>query len=142
MTLTTAKARQLRYLLAEAGIPPETMKKLEPWLPGRGKPGRRAHADQLDSIEMFVRVAMREHNMSRHAALHWQYDNIFEQVKKLDPKGRSEIVALLGRDADAAVARVSRKLRQGGFEKRPLESLVPQELLELGVDPSRFTTFS
>jgi hypothetical protein len=136
--LTTAQAKQLRRLARKAGIPPEV---IEPWLPERGKPGRRAHDDQLASLELFARIAMRDRNMSRHRALLWHYDSIFEKLRKLDHNGKSAIIARFGRDADAAVARVSRKLRQGGFEKRPTEDLVPREWLELGIDPKKFTTF-
>src|SRR5262249_792082 len=137
-TLTTAEARQLRHLAKKAGIPSQL---LEPWLSPPSKPGRRAQDDQLDGLELFVRVAMRERNMSRHRALHWLYDNIFERLGNLDPNGRSAIVARFGRDADAAVGRVRRKLRQGGYEKRSMESLVPPEWLELRIDPKKFTTF-
>jgi hypothetical protein len=134
-TPTTAEAKRFRHMAKKFGIPPEV---IEPWLPSPGKRGRRTHEDQLASIELFMRIAMRDHNMSRHRALRWQYDSIFEKLKKLDPNGRSTIVARFGRNADAAVARVSRKLRRGGYEKLPLESLMPRKWSELGVDPSRF----
>jgi hypothetical protein len=135
---TAADTRRFLHLAKKHGVPTEV---ILPWLPERGKPGRRAHDDQLTSIELFVRVAMRDRNMSRHRALHWLYDNIFKGLGRLDHNDRSSaIIARFGRDADAAVARVSKKLRKGGFEKRPMESLVPREWLELGVDPSRFTT--
>ena len=76
--------------------------------------------------------------MSRNAALHWAFDSTYKKLKKLGAD--SAFVARFGPNADAVVARLSRKLREGGFDKRDIKTLVPREWLEAGIDPEKFTT--
>ena len=139
MPLTFAEAKQFRRLIKKAG--------LEHWLPllppdllprKRGRRERDSDNAMLAGLEIFVRTAMREHGMSRNAALHWAFDSTYRRLKKLGAD--SAFVALFGPNANAVVARLSRKLRKGGFHKRDIKTLVPREWLEAGVDPEKFTT--
>jgi hypothetical protein len=106
------------------------------------KRGRRERAHDtpamLDGIELLVRTAMRERGISRNAALHWWFEGIYKKLKKLGAD--SIFVANFGPNANAVIARLSRKLRKGGFHKRDIKTLVPREWLEAGVDPEKFTT--
>jgi hypothetical protein len=138
--LTVAEAKQFRRLIRKTGR--------GHWLPLLWpdllphKRGRREYAADTDamlaSLEMFVRTAMRERGMSRNAALHWAFDYAYKKLEKLGSD--SALAAHFGPNADAVVARLSRKLRDGGFHKRDIKTLVPQEWLEAGIDPERFTT--
>jgi hypothetical protein len=62
----------------------------------------------------------------------------YKKLKKLGAD--SVLVALFGPNANAVVARLSRKLRKGGFNKRDIKTLVPREWLEAGIDPEKFTS--
>jgi hypothetical protein len=101
------------------------------------KRGRRERASDTDAmlagIEMSVRIAMRERGMSRNKALHLAFDYACGKLKKLGAESH------FGPNADAIVARLSRKLREGGFDKRDIKTLVPREWLEAGIDPEKFT---
>jgi hypothetical protein len=136
MPLTVAEAKQFRRLIKKAG--------LEHWLPLLPpdllprKRGRRERASDTDAMlashEIFVRTAMREHGMSRNAALHWAFDYACRRLNKCG----SEFV--FGPNANAIVARLSRKLRKGNYHKKDIRELLPPELLEAGIDPEKFTT--
>jgi hypothetical protein len=138
--LTDDEARQFRRLIRKTGR--------GHWLPvlwpdllprKRGRHERDSDTDaMLANIEVFVRTAMREREMSRDAALHWAFDSTYENLKKLDAD--SVFVARFGPNANALVARLRRKLRKGGFDKRDIKALVPPEWLEAGIDPEKFTT--
>ena len=135
--LTAVEAKQLRHLIRKAGL-----EHLLPLLPPPRKRGRRPYAadtHQLAGLELFLRAAMRERGMKRNAALHWMFDGPYKKLTRRDPD--SALVAHLGPNVNAVVARISKKLRAGGFHKLPLSALIPPEWLECGVDPERFTTF-
>jgi hypothetical protein len=136
MPLTVAEAKQFRRLIRKTGrghLLPVFWPDLLP-----RKRGRRERAidtpAMLDGIELLVRTAMRERGMSRNMALHWAFDSTCKKLKKLG------VDSVFGPNANAIVARLSRKLRKGGFHKRDIKTLVPREWLEAGIDPERFTT--
>jgi hypothetical protein len=114
MSLTAAEARQLRYLLKKAGleVPPDLSPR---------KRGKRELADDpmLAGLELFLRIAKRDLGMSRKAALHRFFDGIYKRGK-------------FGASANAVVARIDRKLREHGFNKRDIKTLV----VPPGVDPT------
>jgi hypothetical protein len=140
MPLTVAEAKQFRRLIKKAGLE-HWLLLLPPDLLPR-KRGRRERASDTDAMlashEISVRTVMREHGMSRNAALHCVFDSTYKKLKKLGAD--SVFVALFGPNANAVVARLSRKLRKGGFHQRDIKTLVPREWLEAGIDPEKFTT--
>jgi hypothetical protein len=136
--LTDAEAKQFRHLLRKVGGE-HLLPLLWPELLPR-KRGRRESASDtpamLAQIELFVRTAMRERDISRDAALHWAFDSTYEKLKVLGAD--SAFVAHFGPNANALVARLRRKLKKGDFHKRDIKTLVPPEWL--GIDPEKFTT--
>jgi hypothetical protein len=100
------------------------------------KPGKPEHDDAplLASLELFLRSLERERGISRNAALHTLVDGIWHLDKAGGPLA-------LGYSADAVVARLRRKLRDGGFDKRDIRKLVPRKWLERGIDPEKFISF-
>jgi hypothetical protein len=135
MPLTVAEAKQFRRLIRKTGrghLLPVFWPDLLP-----RKRGRRERTSDTDAmlagIEMSVRIAMRERGMSRNAALHLAFDYACGKLKKLGAESH------FGPNAKAIVARLSRKLRKGGFDKRDIKTLVPREWLEAGIDPEKFT---
>jgi hypothetical protein len=134
MPLTVAEAKQFRRLIRKTGrghLLPVFWPDLLPRKRGRRERASDAPA-MLVGIELFVRTAMRERGMSRNAALHLAFDSIYKRY--------SDFAARFGPNANALVARLSRKLRKGGFHKRDIKTLVPREWLEAGIDPEKFTT--
>jgi hypothetical protein len=138
MPLTVAAAKQFRRLIRKTG----RGHLLPVFWPDRvpRKRGRRERDTpaMLDGIELLVRTAMRERGMSRNAALHWMFDSFYKTYKKFGSD--SHFATRFGPNVNAIVARLSRKLRKGGFHKRDIKTLVPREWLEAGVDPEKFTT--
>jgi hypothetical protein len=135
--LTAVEAKQLRHLIRKAGL-----EHLLPLLPPPRKRGRRpypADTHQLAGLELFLRTVMRERGMKRNAALRWMFDGLYRMIKRRDLD--HPLFAHFGPNANAAVARMSKKLRVGGLHKLPLGALMPPEWRECGVDPERFTTF-
>ena len=133
--LTAAQARRARYWFKMAGL--EHVLTSRPDLLPR-KRGRRAHAPdahQLDGIELFLRTAEQQ-GMKRHTALHWLVGHVYDRLHAAN--ATSAFIALYGKNPDAAVARLSSKLRKGGYRKKDIRELLPPELLEAGVDPARF----
>jgi hypothetical protein len=139
-TLTDAEAKQFRHLLRKVGDE-HLLPLLWPDLLPR-KRGRREYAADtpamLGQLELFLCTAMRERGMRRNTALHWTVDGTYKKLKKLGAD--SVLVGHLGRNADALVARLSRKLRKGNYHKKDIKELVPPEWLEAGIDPGKFTT--
>ena len=140
MPLTVAEAKQFRRLIRKTGrghLLPVFWPDL---LPRKRGPRERAGDTpaMLGGIELSVRIAMREHGMSRNAALHWAFDSTYKKLKKLGAD--SAFVARFGPNANALVARLSRKLRKGNYHKKDIRELLPPELLEAGIDPEKFTT--
>jgi hypothetical protein len=138
--LTIAEARQLRRLIRKAGFD-----HLLPLLPQPHKRGRHpyaADAYQLRGVELFLRTAMRERGMRRNTGLHWIYDPLYKKLLKRrdDDPASALLVAQLGPNTNAVVARISKKLREGGFHKLSISELLPPEWLKAGIDPERFTT--
>jgi hypothetical protein len=134
--LTDAESKQFRRMLKKLGCE-HLLPLLWPDLLPR-KRGRHEYAADtpaaLEQFELFLRAAMRERGMSRNAALHWAFDGVYEKLKKLGAD--DAFIARLGPNANALVARLSRKLRKGGFHKADIKTLVPREW---GVDPEKFT---
>jgi hypothetical protein len=139
--LTDAEAKQFRRLLKKVGDDYLLPLLWPDYLP-RKRGRRECAADTpaaLAQHELFLRTAMRERGMSRNAALHWAFDSTYKKLEKLGAD--SALIAHFGPNANALVARLSRKLREGGYHKRGIKTLMPQEWLEAGIDPAKFTAF-
>jgi hypothetical protein len=124
MALTAAQARQFRSLIKQDG----RLGHLLPLLPPDLQPRKRGRSElddtpMLENLELFVRAAKREWGMSREAALHWMFDYSYQE-------GGSVMVPRYGSNADAVVARLKRKLREGGFDKRDIKTLAPPEWID------------
>ncbi len=125
MPLTAAEAKQLRYLLKKAGL--EVPLDLSPRKRGRHE---RADDPMLAGLELFLRIAKRDcDGMSRKAALHRFFDGIYKRGK-------------FGSSANAVVARFDRKLRERGFNKRDIKTLVPpgidSSMIRIGFETTEF----
>jgi hypothetical protein len=125
----TQARKRARYWLKVLGI---DLKQhgLERLLTPR-KGGRSKHDDapMLASLELFLRTTKRERGLSRNAALHLLVDAVWL------------LGWLPGYTADAGVARLHKKLKDGGYDKKDSRTLVPPEWLERGIDPETFLTF-
>jgi len=131
---TAADKRLLRSLLKR--LAPDLLPLLPPDLLPH-KRGRATHDDAslLASLELFVRNTARVRGITRGAALRV----LVEGVWPLHEAGQP--TPFRGSSAEAAAARLSRKLREGGFDKRDARTLVPREWLKRGIDPEKFVTF-
>jgi hypothetical protein len=128
MPLTTAEARKFRSLFKKHGGLEQLLPLLPPDLLPHNR-GRSPHNDgfMLANLELFVRLAKSEWAMSRNAALHWVFDSSFQKEK-------SVMESHFGATPSAVVARLKRKLREGGFDKRDITTLAPPEWLERRID--------
>jgi len=112
MALSSTEQRQLRYLLKKAGRLDLIKQLLQPPRHG-GMPARELDDQMLVSVELFVRVAMRDHGKSRTEALQW-FAEAFAQAG-----------AKLAISPAAYVARLRRKLKARGLDRQPIEKLFP-----------------
>jgi hypothetical protein len=100
---TPGEWRQLRYLAKELlGM------YLSSPVRRRGRPACDDDNNMLPMLEVFLRVAQRDRGMTRDAALRWF-------VKSCETKEGKQ---LLGASTDAAIRRLRKKLKDGGFAKR------------------------
>src|SRR5260370_29052360 len=131
--------KQARYWLKVLGV---DLKRhgLEHLLSPR-KHGRSEYDDtpMLKSLELFVRSTARSYGISRDAALRifvdaaWHFEQQGEFLSYEEGK--------FGCSAAAARARLRRKLRESGLDKKDIRELVPREWLKRGIDPEKFISF-
>ena len=120
--LTPAEERQLRYLLKKKGLhfkdlPPPRL---------RGAPARDDDDAMLPMVELFLRVAKRDLNMSRDAALRWIVKSwVTDEGKQI-----------FGPTTDAVVRRFRKKLKAVGAAKRKLAWALP--VVPRGIGRSEF----